>query len=410
MNYIGILGWCAVATMTAALMACGGGTSDQAQAAPASGPQVGVLAVGTQGHASGAISDSGGAATVVPGSPKSAPSGVKWHPGHYVLLAAESAPSESHLTMVIDELKRYSAFRGVQIRYGWAELEPKPSQYDFTRIERDLALLDAAGLRLFILLQTKAFDRARPIVPDWLTTEDGASGVFTIEPSLSAAARAADELGANIKLWDSVVAERLSALLAALGAHFDRHKALEGLAMTETALGRPVEPLEPHLQDAYFTNLEKVHAELRRAFPGTVTLQFVNYPRRVLPSFIAGLTHVGSGIGGPDILLDDPGLNQGVYPYYASSAGVVPLAPSVQAENYRARIHGGPYDPPTIDELYRFGRDRLHANYMFWARVAYPKNNPFADVLDYVTMPNFPADPAGGLRTGCPTQYPSCIQ
>ncbi len=311
---------------------------------------------------------------------------VKWHPGHYVTLMSGLAPDPAHMEEVIAEMQEYP-IRGAQIRYTWAELEPTRGQYDFSRIERDLGLLAAGGKQLFILLQTKQFG-ASTALPPYL--DDEFDGTFAFANSSGG--------GRNIKLWDWRVRATLIALCRRLGQAFNAHPALEGLALTETALGQPSEiGISAEQKQQFFSNLLLVNAALRQAFPNTVTMQFTNYPRDMLPGFVTGLRDMGAAMGGPDILLDDPGLNSGVYPYYEALAGLVPLGPSVQSEDYKARTHNGPHDPPAIDELYRVGRDQLHANYLFWTRVAYPNDNPWTTVLEYMRAPAFPADIAGGL-------------
>jgi len=48
---------------------------------------------------------------------------------------------------------------------------------------------------------------------------------------------------------------------------------------------------------------------MRYAFPNTITSQFTNYPRKILESFTTSLKKMGAALGGPDIFMDDPGLN-----------------------------------------------------------------------------------------------------
>jgi len=153
-----------------------------------------------------------------------------------------------------------------------------------------------------------------------------------------------------------------------------------------------------------------VNKEMRNVFINTVTIQFTNYPRGILPWFVNDLKVNGIGLGGPDVFLEDKGLLQGVYPYYSQVAGDIPLAPSVQHQNYLTRTHNGDTsNPPTVEELYRFARDNLHANYLFWTRRVYPDSAPYLKVLEMFDSPSFPKDPAGGLATGCPKVYASCF-
>lgn len=331
---------------------------------------------------------------------------VKWHPGHYVTLVGRAGDDAAYMREVLDELDRHPALRGVQIRYTWAQLEPEPGVFKFDAIERDLAALAERGKRLFILLQTKSFDARRPLVPNWLLSTPYEGGVFALRIM---GTRSVASAGENIRLWNPQVSSRLSGLVQALGAKFDRHPFLEGIAMTETAMGQPVDgPIDAVREQRYFENLLSVLTDMRRAFPHTVTFQFVNFPRRILPFLVSGMRDIGVGLGGPDVFLDDPSLHEGVYPYYGRLAGIVPLAPSVQHENYVAKRARGPADPPDIAELYDFARARLKANYLFWTRRVYGDDKPYLKVLAYIEKPGFPRDPAGGLATACPSAYKAC--
>lgn len=377
------------------LAACGGGgDSSEPVEASASGPNKAALVV--------AHKVAGSAVRV--GNNVRVP--VKWHPGHYVTLLPDGAPRLAYMQRAIGELQANPALRGLQIRYTWAELEPERGLYDFSRIERDLELLAAADKRLFILLQTKSFDRSSP-APAYLDAELPDGGTYAFAKTRIVEGELPRIAGYNIRLWDTGVRERLKALTAALGKRFNTHPALEGMAMTETSLGFALTPIERPQANAFFTNLLQVHASLRQAFPNTVTLQFTNYPVNQLPTFVPGLRDVDAGLGGPDTFVDNPSLESGVYPYYRQLAGVVPLAPSVQYENYFARTHGGAYDPPSIDEIYQFARNELKANYIFWAR--YATRNTWANVLAYVNEPGFAQDEAGGLASACPSAYDVCV-
>ena len=110
----------------------------------------------------------------------------------------------------------------------------------------------------------------------------------------------------------------------------------------------------------------------------------------------------GIGLGGPDIFIHDPLLNdrtKGVYRLYGPASGIVPLGTAVQPEDYLVKQFRGPADPPTPKELYEFGRDKLHLNYMFWST----RSGYFEKVQAMMADPSFPKDPAGGLSAVRPT-------
>ena len=81
------------------------------------------------------------------------------------------------------------------------------------------------------------------------------------------------------------------------------------------------------------------------------TYQFVNYPREMLPGFIDHMRTIGTGLGGPDIFLDDPGLN---FDHPNKPGSILPpnvrrdsLTPSVMQANYDNTRHDrkGGYRP-----------------------------------------------------------------
>jgi hypothetical protein len=389
------------------LSACGGGTAEPADLAPVDSTAVANSTVTAQAvkvapAAQAPKTDSSGTTGASRQSPNYLTGQVKWHPGHYVLLSETQAPNVDYMNKIVAELEKNPALRGVQVRYPWAELEPVKGQYNFDRIQRDLGLMSKAGKHLFILLETKSFGSNDTVIPTYFDTDISGGGAFDIVAS-------SNDVGRNIKLWNAQVENRLIALVTQLGKRFNQSTALEGIALTETALGTPVTPITATQQTTFFNNLLQVNQAMRTAFPNTVTMQFVNYPMSILPSFVPALGEMAGAMGGPDVLIDDPDLLRGVYPYYPALAGQVPLGPSVQNEDYDAKYHNGPYDPPTIDELYQFARNELRANYIFWFRRAYKNDNPYQGVLNYMASPSFPKDASGGLASACPAQYVSCV-
>ncbi len=120
---------------------------------------------------------------------------------------------------------------------------------------------------------------------------------------------------------------------------------------------------------------------------------------------------MGTGLGDPDVFVKDRGLNRpdGVYSCYPKFAGIVPLAPMVAAGNYiAARYDCSADEAAQVDQLYGFARNRLKANYIFWARPP-DRLRYFPQVLDILNQPELRADPAGGLSKVCPSVFASCV-
>ncbi len=342
-------------------------------------------------------------------SDKSTPinNAVKWHPGHYYTLMGQSKNNPKQMAQIYRELKNTPLLRGIQIRYDWAELEPEENVYNFSSIEHHLAELASQKKRLIILLQLKSFDPASPFVPEYLKTKKYEDGIFPFSTFGKKVIR-----GYNLKLWNPLVQERLAALISALGKRFNFNPYLEGIGLTETAFGDPLVEITTNQLDNYFTNLLSINKHLRAQFPNTMTYQFTNYPRHKLQSFIGKLKEMGTGLGGPDSFIDDPGLHhsskansaKGVYHYYPELSGIVPLAPSVMQANYVNTRHDKKGKAPAVNELLAFARDNLKANYIFWTRAP----NYFPQVLEMLNGLGHAGD-AGGLNSACPTAYPACI-
>ncbi|WP_297324233.1 glycoside hydrolase [Nitrosomonas sp.] len=330
---------------------------------------------------------------------------VKWHPGHYYSLMDHGKDASWYLSMVYKELKATPALRGIHIRYSWAELETSEGVYNFSSIAKRLTELSAIGKRLIIMLDMRTFDPLEELVPDYVKTAKYEEGVFTYD-----SVNQEGQQGSNIKLWNPLVRDRLTALIRALGNRFNSNAYFEGIGLTETAMGQAVIPLTSAQINDYYANMLNLQQQMRNYFPNTVTFQFTNYPRPILESFIGSLNTMGTGLGGPDVFLEEPGLQypgtpKGVYNYYPELSGVVPLTPSVMSGNYKNTRTDGTGYQPTISELLTFARDTLKANYIFWTR------NPdyYSKVLETLNMKAQKITPSGGLDATCPSTYSSCV-
>ncbi|WP_051242582.1 hypothetical protein [Azohydromonas australica] len=331
---------------------------------------------------------------------------VKWNPGHYIALPQRDEPT---IQKVMAEIKPLPQVKGLILRYEWAQLEKSKGVYDFSRLDRDLALVQAAGKRLWIMVGTKVFRPGGQAVPDYLRTAEYEGGAYKIVIAGRDAIGSQERYGENAALHNVKVRDRLIALGDAMGAHLNKHNALEGITFNETAMGQMKVPLTKAQQTAYFDNLAQVGAATQRAFPNTVVMQFINFPRAYMPGLISNMVSNKVALGGPDILIEDADLNTHIYPMYDPAKGKVAVGPSVQPENFATTVQHGAYNPPKISDLYNFGRTRLSANYMFWTRVTAGSPSPYTRTLDFFKSSAFPKDAAGGLISTCPSTYPSCV-
>lgn len=334
---------------------------------------------------------------------------VKWRPGHYVTLMTHRSNDPEHLEDVSKEVSRIPGFQGVQIRYLWSDLEPVEGKYDFSRIRRDLKILHKNGLHLSILIQTKSFDLSkREAVPRYLREAKYEGGAYRLTIAAEGDFRKERKLGENIAFWNDKVLGRIQKLFVALGAEFDGESRVASVALTETSLGRPAEPLSKEQKRKFYENLLVADKSLRDAFPHTVIIQYVNYPLWALSNLAQGLVKIGGGFGGPDVFPDDPDLIRGAYQYYPKLRNIVPLAPSVQNENYFTTRHRGKRESVEIERLYRFAKDQLHANFIFWTRTEIGPDSPWERVKEFFGDEVFKGDLSGGLNVRCPAVFDEC--
>ncbi|MCC7091138.1 MAG: glycoside hydrolase, partial [Nitrosomonas sp.] len=200
---------------------------------------------------------------------------VKWHPGHYYTILNYGKNSSRYLSQIYEELKRTPALRGIQVNYRWAELEQAEDEYDFSSIAQRLSELSSMKKRLVILIDTKtSLDSDEEIAPKYLKTQKYAGGEFKIGYP--------DRNGRNIKLWNSAVRDRLSALIAALGKRFNSDAYFEGIGLSDTSISKAYIPLTQIQREDYYANLLHVQQQMRNHFLNTLTFQSTSYPRLML--------------------------------------------------------------------------------------------------------------------------------
>lgn len=279
-----------------------------------------------------------------------------------------------------EQMRHDSAFlsttqlEGAQIAYTWRSLEPEQDRYDFSAIEEDLAFLAAHGKKLFVQLQDVSFYNDRVNVPVYLTRDTAYHGGANQQYRDGDSARTIAH-GWMARRWDPAVQARLYRLFTALGDRFDGKIAGINLAETSAEFGAS-EKLFPsgfsaeRYRDAIIANIRA----LKRAFSKSVTLVYGNFmPGEWRPEDDKGYLRAvydsakafGVGVGGPDLLPWRPGQLKGPYPLMRDASRYVPVGIAVQGGNYD-EINRATGARISIDELYRFAKDYLNADYIFW--------------------------------------------
>lgn len=309
-------------------------------------------------------------------------SGVKWHPGHYVLDNVAAAVQQRHIT-------------GSKNSYFWRDLEPKRGQYDFSAIEHDLAALQRHGKRLFAQISFKAFNHRAAgylCAPQYVWDM---GGVFAVRYDELPGDRGAGKEGLNkcmAKIVDPRVAERFAALAHALGKRFNGEPYFEGVSLPETANtgGKDV------AVNDYVEALKYVQKEFKAAFPNTVVLQMANWlvpgADHLMRALVQHAYDTKIGISGPDLMPHRPTSSSVLHPVYY---GKMPLG----IDNQRAEQVG--VSPNAAWDYAVTDPKGLRVNYLFW----YTRANGIWDfenkIVPLVNSNN------GWINTPCPANI-SC--
>ncbi len=266
---------------------------------------------------------------------------------------------------------------GAQLRYTWRELEPERDRYDLRPLLDDLAFLESHGKLLFVQLQDVSFSE-EVLVPDYLRTDPAFGGGVARKYDYEGD----DETNAQFdgwvaRRWDPAVRARFIKLLEALGEEVDGR--IEGLNLPETSVGfgesGKLHP-EGFSYDRYVEGVKAIMAAARRAFPRSCVIQYANFmPGEWLPwtdhgylrAVYAYAESIGVGVGGPDLLPYRKGQQNHSYPLIAARGPNILAGVAVQDGNLEDK-NPATGERVTVAELYRFAKDRLRLDYIFWGR------------------------------------------
>jgi hypothetical protein len=291
----------------------------------------------------------------------------KYNPGHYV---AMMRGNDSHEAMAA---ANNGHIRGIEKRYTWRSLEPVRGCYDFTEIDRDLALCRNAGRQLVAYIEDKTF---KTDAPSGWTPEN------PLPDYLSHLAAPNKQAGMTAIRWHDEVIDRQQALVSKLGYHFDAWPALEGIALEETAPGlddawlRAFAYTPEAYRDTYISHIE--HAAW--ALPTSLFFWHMNFmpgspDGSYLSEIVSATAHLGNLVmGGPDVLPDNSALLKRAYPLYAKHQHDVPM---------HVQVSPGSMKEPglTAQAAFEFARDVLNVDWLFWYDFPYGTSFTYADAL-----------------------------
>lgn len=260
------------------------------------------------------------------------------------------------------------AIAGALVKYTWRQLEPERDRYDLRAVLEDASFLATRGKKLFVQIQDVSFDE-RINVPDYLHTDPAFGGGSERKHE------GARFDGWVARRWDPAVRARFAALLAALGRQIDGR--VEGLVLAETAVSfgeNGKEQPRGFTHEAYVEGIKSNMTAARRAFPASHVIQYANFmPGEWLPDDDRGYLRavyrhadrIGVGVGGPDLLPHRRAQQQHSLPLIAARRAGVVAGLAVQDGNLED-VDPGTGRRVTPEALYRFARDRLRLDYIFW--------------------------------------------
>lgn len=281
---------------------------------------------------------------------------IKYNPGHYISVLPRTEMSEiKHI--------HESSIKGVQKRYHWRRLEPQKGQYDFSEIERDLCLLAENNKQLIVFIIDFSYWK-RSALPEYLSEFDSQSEYGGFHPVR----------------WHPEVVDRFIELGKALGEKFDTNPNFEGIATQETSIEISDEGFEKYhyTADKHRDAITDVLIGLQNAMPNSHIFWYQNFLEGNdghLRQIADTILDYGIFMGGPDILPYRIAIRDETYPMFEEYQDKLVLFCSAQDCSYKHHkgdlrlqeiepVHSDGY--LTMEEIFLYGRDSLHIQYMFW--------------------------------------------
>jgi hypothetical protein len=282
----------------------------------------------------------------------------KFHPGHYTVLLYETRDQRA-----MYDAAQQPGTTGLVKKYRWRELEPTQGNYDFAGIQADLDWASAYGMHLIIMIEDKTFklERPNPTYLDALSPRNRTGGYTVLR-------------------FHPTVISRYKALATALGKRFDAHPNFEGIAQQESALGLDSTDLQRfgYTPEKYRDALISSFTHALAAMPRSRVFWYQNYfvgNQSYIGSIAAATGPKGLVMAGPDVLPDKASLVTKSYPFFTQFKDKMHLGIQIEDICYWHEHKTAGYATKywTPGELFRYARDKLHVDYLFWVRISKEK-------------------------------------
>lgn len=261
---------------------------------------------------------------------------------------------------------------GAQVLYSWKSLETGPGQYNFSSIEKDLALMDKRHKKLFIQIQDRFFERQHKNLPEYLLKEPVYRGGVVAQY---------DNPGENkpvgygwvAQQWNPAVQKRYQLLLQALAKKFDGR--VYGVNLPETAIDPDIKRDKTGFScDKYFNAEMENIAFAKKAFKHSQVVQYVNFwpcewnnNHQYMSRLFALAEKEGFGLGGPDIVPYKKGQMKNSYPFFHQYKGKLSLVAMAVQEPTLTYTNPKTKKPFTRQAFTDFAEHYLGADIIFWS-------------------------------------------
>lgn len=279
--------------------------------------------------------------------------GIKWHPGHYIMVNPKSPKSAADVVINNPEIT------GIQLNYKWRDFEKGKGVYDFTHLEEYVEYMKRHGKRTMVLIALQNYNSGGKCVPDYVINGEEYKGGQWIYSG--------DKKRCTPKFWVPAVTDRIIALNKALGDKFNKEPYFEAYQRAEIAVHKPHGDNTGFSADAVNKQALREFEALSQAFPHTLVFVGANWATRTDDFFAKASTLPNAGIWGPDVIIrredQDAMTGTWAYAYYPSYSGRIPLAISDQIPNRRL---AGKF---TMDEIWDFvitDPNNLYVNHAIW--------------------------------------------
>lgn len=273
------------------------------------------------------------------------------------------------------DLLQNPGISGVQVLYNWRMLEPEEGRYDFSAIERDLAVAGKFDKAFFLQLQDRFFWEGARFVPDYLLDDPIYAGGLARQVDDSEAQTPKPEGWVTVQ-WNKDVRNRFQALLTTLANQFDGR--IEGFNLPESSMDIDRRKDETGFTcDAYFNATLENMAFARKAFRKTHVVQYVNFwpcewdnSEGYMERSFEKAAELGIGLGGPDIVPFRKAQMKNSYPFFHAFQDKLPVIAMAIQEPTLEYINPETGKTFTRSEFIEFATGYLGVDIIFWSASA----------------------------------------